>query len=172
VTKEIAMIDNIIAVADSVSPQLSALMEKCVNNSVSDQPVTLDQVRNFMTDSLPDSFNETERMHHFGVGESIFDELDSLIEKYGEDALAADFTKITASEVLSQVIEAVVNDDNRGNPPTLADVRENMTTGLLSRLVGDGVLDDDENGSLLAEIESLITRYGANVLAEGFMSCE
>lgn len=166
------MIHNLIDVADSVSPQLSAFIEKCVNDSVSEQPVTLVQLRNFMTDSLPDSFNETERMHHFGVGESIFDELDSLIDNYGEDALADDFTKTTASEALSQVIGAMVNDDNRETPPTLAGVRENMTAGLLSKLVGDGVLEDDENGSLLAEIESLITRYGANVLAEGFMSYE
>lgn len=166
------MIHNLIDVSDSVSPQLSAFIEKCVNDSVSEQPVTLVQLRNFMTDSLPDSFNESERMHHFGVGESIFDELDSLIEEYGEDALADDFTKTTASEALSQVIGAMVNDDNRETLPTLADVRENMTTGLLSKLVGDGVLEDDENGSLLAEIESLITRYGANVLAEGFMNYE
>jgi hypothetical protein len=172
VTKEIAMIHNLIDVADSVSPQLSALIEKCVNDSVSEQPVTLVQLRKFMTDSFPDSFNDTDRMHHFGVGESIFDELDSLIEEYGEDALADDFSKTIASEALSQVIEAVVNNDNRETPPTLADVREDMTTGLLSRLVGYGVLDDDENISLLAEIDSLITRYGANVLAEGFMSCE
>jgi hypothetical protein len=47
-----------------------------------------------------------------------------------------------------------------------------MTNGLLSRLVGDGVLEDDENVSLLAEIGSLITHYGANVLAQEFMSFE
>jgi hypothetical protein len=170
--KEIAMIDNLIDVADSVSPQLSTLIERCVNDSVAEQPITLVQVRTFMTDLLPDSFNEAERMHHFGVGESIIDELDSLIEEYGEDALAVDFSKITASEALSQVIEAVVNDDNRENPPTLADVRENMTTGLLSKLVGDGVLEDDEDDSLLAEIESLIARYGADVRAEEFMRNE
>jgi hypothetical protein len=76
-----------------------------------------------MTDSLPDSFNETERMHHFGVGESIFDELDCQIEKYGEDVLADDFSKTTTSEALSQLIGAVVNNDNREPPPILADVQ-------------------------------------------------
>lgn len=163
---------NPIDVADCVSPQLSALIERYINDPVIEQPITLVQMRTFMTDLLPDAFNEAERMHHFGVGESILDELDSLIEEYGEDALAADFSKTTASEALSQVIEAVMNDDNRQNPPTLADVRENMTTGLLSRLIGDGVLEDDEDDSLLAEIESLIARFGANVRAEGFMRYE
>ena len=163
---------NPIDIADCVSPQLSALIERYVNDPVIEQPITLVQMRTFMTDLLPDTFNEAERMHHFGVGESILDELDSLIEEYGEDALAADFSKTTASEALSQVIEAVMNDDNRQNPPTLADVRENMTTGLLSRLIGDGVLEDDEDDSLLAEIESLIARFGANERAEGFMRYE
>lgn len=163
---------NPIDIADCVSPQLSALIERYVNDSDIEQPITLVQMRIFLTDLRPDAFNEAERMHHFGVGESVLDELNSLIEEYGEDALAADFSKTTASEALSQVIEAVMNDDNRQNPPTLADVRENMTTGLLSKLIGDGVLEDDEDDSLLAEIESLIARFGANVRAEGFMRYE
>jgi hypothetical protein len=47
-----------------------------------------------------------------------------------------------------------------------------MTTGLLPRLVGEGVLDDDEDDFLLAEIESLIEHYGANALAEEFLCYE
>ena len=166
------MIRNPINAAARVSPQLSALIESRVNNSAAEQPITLAQVRTFMTDLLPGPFNEAERMHHFDVAESVLDELDVLIEEYGRDALAVDFSQTSASEALSRVIEAVVNDENRQNPPTLAAVRAAMTTGLLTRLVGQGVLDDDEDDPLLAEIEALIERYGANELAEEFLRYE
>jgi len=65
-----------------------------------------------------------------------------------------------------------MNDENRENPPTLAVVRQAMTSGLLTRLVGEGVLDDDEDDSLQAEIEALIERYGADALAEGYLRYE
>jgi hypothetical protein len=44
--------------------------------------------------------------------------------------------------------------------------------GLTARLVGDGVFDEDEDDALLAEIESLIKRHGADALAEEFMRYE
>jgi len=47
-----------------------------------------------------------------------------------------------------------------------------MTSGLLTRLVGEGVLEDDEDDSLLVEIEALIDRYGAETLAEGLLRYE
>ena len=166
------MIRNPINVAARVSSQLSALIESRVNDLDAEQPVTLAKVRTFMANLLPDPFNQAERMHHFDVAESVMDELDTLIEEYGEDALAVDFSQTSASEALSRVIEAVVNDDNRETPPTLDVVRYAMTTGLLTRLVGEGVLDDDEDDSLLAEIEALIERYGANELAEGLLRYE
>lgn len=77
-------------------------------------------------------------MYHFDVAESILDELDDLIEEHGGDALAIDFSRVGASEPLSRVIGAVVNDENREQPPTLAAVRTAMTAGLLTRLVGEG----------------------------------
>lgn len=166
------MIRNPINAAARVSSQLSALIESRVNSPAAEQPITLAQVRTFMTDLLPGPFNEAERMHHFDIAESVLDELDALIEEYGRDALAVDFSQTCASEALSRVIEAVVNDENRQNPPTLVAVWEAMTTGLLTRLVGEGVLDDDEDDSLLAEIEALIERYGANEMAEGFLRYE
>lgn len=163
---------NPIDAAACVSSQLSALIESRVSDPDAEQPITLAQVRTFLTDLLPGPFKATERMHHFDVAESILDELDTLIEEYGKDALAVDFARVRATEPLSRVIEAVVNDENREYPPTLAAVREAMIKGLLGRLVGDGVLEDDEDDALQAEIESLIDRYGADALAEGFLSCE
>ena len=166
------MIRNPVDVAVQVSPQLSALIESLVNAPDAEQPVTLAQVRSFMSDLLPGPFKAAERMHHFDVAESVLDELDALIDEYGREALAIDFSLIGASEPLSRVIEAVVNDENREFPPTLAAVREAMAAGLLTRLVGEGVLEDDEDDPLQAEIEALIGRHGADALAEEFLRYE
>ena len=114
------MTRNSIDVASRVSPQLSALLRSRINNPECEQPVTLMAVRRFLGDLLPADFSEAERMHHFDAGESLLDELDALIEEFGASALAVDFTQAAASESLSRAIEAVINDENRENPPTLA----------------------------------------------------
>ena len=166
------MIRHPIDAAARVTPQLSALLEGRVSDPDVEQPVTLAQVRYFLADLLPAPFKEAERLHHFDVAESVLDELDVLIEEYGKDALALDFIQTHASEPLSRVIETVLDDDRREYPPTLAAIREAMNAGLLSRLVGEGALDEDEDDSLRAEIDALIDRYGAEALAEGFLRYE
>ena len=166
------MTRNSIDVASRVSPHLSALLNSRINNPECEQPVTLMAVRRFLGDLLPADFNEAERMHHFDVSESLLDELDALIEEFGATALAVDFAQVNASEALSRAIESVVNDENRENPPTLATVREALLAGLGARLVGDGALEDDEDDTLLAEIESLIERFGPDMLAEEFLRYE
>lgn len=166
------MIRNSIDVANRVSPNLSALIESQVNDPDAEQPVTLATVRTFISGLLPPSLSETERLHHVDIDASLFDELDALIEEFGETALAIDFAQNIASEPLSRVIEDVMNDENRENPPTLETVKEAIASGLSARLVGDGVLEEDEDDTLLAEIEALIRRYGADSLAEDFLRYE
>jgi len=166
------MIPHPIDIASRVSPQLSALLRSRVNDPETEQPVTLPAVRRFLADLLPADFKEAEHRHHFDVSESLLDELDALIEEFGETALAVDFAQVNASESLSRAIEAVVDDENRENPPTLAAVRDALVNGLGARLVGDGVLEDDEDDTLLAEIETLIEFFGADTLAEEFLRYE
>lgn len=166
------MTRNPIDVSTRVSGHLSALLRSRVNNPECDQPVTLRSVRRFLADLLPADFNEAERMHHFDVSESLMDELDTLMEEFGDTANAIDFVQGSASEPLSRVIESVVNDENRENPPTLAAIRDALINGLGARLVGDGVLEEDEDDSLLAEIESMIENFGADTLAEEFLRYE
>jgi hypothetical protein len=166
------MIRNPIDVATRVTPRLSALIERLVNDPDADEAPTLGTVREFLTGLLPPAFNEAERMHHFDVSESLMDELNTLIDEYGTDAPAGDFVRSNASESLSRVIEAVVNDENRENPPTLAAVRTAIANGLGARLVGEGVLDEDEDDALMAEIESLIERFGEDKLAEDLLRYE
>jgi hypothetical protein len=158
-----------IDIASRVSPRLSALLRSRVENPDCEQPVTLRSVRRFLADLLPEDFKEAEQHHRFDVGESPLDELDALIEEFGGSALAIDFVQSNASESLSSVIESVVNDENRENPPTLGGVRDAILAGLGARLVGDGVLEDDEDDTLLAEIDALIEQFGADASAETFI---
>jgi hypothetical protein len=166
------MTRNSIDVSSRVSPRLSALLGSRVDNPECEQPVTLMAVRRFLADLLPAEFNEAERMHHFDVDASLLDELDALVEEYGATALAVDFVQSSASEPLSRAIEWVVNDENRENPPTLATVRDALLAGLGARLVGDGVIEDDEDNTLQSEIEALIEHFGADTLAETLLRYE
>ena len=166
------MTRNSIDIASRVRPALSALLNSRVNNQECEQPVTLKAVRRFLADLLPADFKEAERLHRIDVSESLLDELDTLIEEFGATALAVDFIQTSASEPLSRAIEAVVNDENRENPPTLAAVRDAILAGLGARLVGDGTLEDDEGETLLSEIEALIEQSGADTLAEDFLRYE
>ncbi|MCO6427418.1 hypothetical protein [Nitrosomonas communis] len=166
------MIRNSIDVATRVSSNLSALIESRLNDADIEQPITLASIRAFVIGLLPTAFTETEQLHHFDVNESLLDELDELIEEFGETALAVDFVQDVASEPLSRVIEAVMYDESRQAPPTLGAIKEAIFSGLLARLVGEGVLDEDEDDVLLAEIDTLIARYGEEALAEGFLRYE
>lgn len=159
------MIPNPIDVSARVSPRLSDLLQSRVNNPECEQPVTLMAVRRFLADLLPADYREAEQMHHFDINESMLDELDALIEEYGPTALAIDFVQANASEAMSRVIEALLDDENYENP-TLETVRQALLDGLGARLVGEGVLDDDEDDTLLAEIDSLIEHFGPDTPAE------
>lgn len=166
------MTRNSIDVATRVSPRLSALLRARINNPECEQPVTLMAVRRFLADLLPADFNETEKLHHFDVSESLLDELDALVEEFGATALAVDFAQAYASEPLSRAIEWVISDENRENGATLETVREAIIAGLGARMVGDGVLDEDEDDTLQSEIEALIEHFGADTLAEDFLRYE
>jgi hypothetical protein len=165
------MIPDSIDISSGVSSNLAALLESRVNDPDAEEPVTLGSVRTYLAALLP-TVDEAEKLHHFDIDESLLDELDALIEEYGGDVLAIDFVDNAASEALSQVIDTLMNDENRENPPTLGTVRDALASGLSSKLVGDGVLEEDEDDSLLAETEALIQRYGEDALAEQFLRYE
>lgn len=166
------MIRNPIDIASRTSPELSGLIEAIVNQLDSDEPVTLAAVRSFIEYELPAEISENEHMHRFDINESLVDELDALIAGFGESAAAIDFVSVFASEPLSRAIEAVLNDENRENPPTLATIREALASGLAARLIGDGTLEEDEADLLMPEIEELIMRFDADALAEEFLRYE
>lgn len=166
------MIRNPIDIASRVSPELSGLIQSIIDQLESDEPVTLDTVRAFIARDLPNEIDETEEMHHFDTDESLIDELDELIGQFGESAAAVDFIYAFASEPLSRAIEEVANDENRENPATLAAVRDALDAGLASRLIGEGVLEEDEADMLVPELENLIERFGPDATAENFLRYE
>jgi hypothetical protein len=166
------MIRNPIDIASRVSPELSDLIQSIIDQLESDEPVTLATVRSFIAQELPAEIDESEEMHHFDTSESLIDELDVLLDQFGESAVAADFVYAFASEQLSRAIEAVMDDQEQENPVTLSEVRDAIVAGLGSRLVGDGVLEEDEADMLMPEIESLIEHYGPDGTAENFLRYE
>lgn len=166
------MIRNPIDITTRVSPELSTLIEDLIQQLETDEPVTLGALRSFVAQELPAEISEIEHLHHFDDSESLVDELDALIENFGESAAAEDFIAVMASEALSRAMERVIYDENRENVATLESVHDALTDGLAGRLVGDGVLEDDEAETLLPELETLVTRFGSDALAENFLRYE
>ncbi len=166
------MIRNPIDIASRVSPELSGLIDSIINQLETDEPVTLGAVRSFVGQELPPEFSEAEEIHHFDDAESLVDELDMLIDMFGESAPAVDFVYAFASEQLSRVIEEVVNQREEDFPATLDEVRNAVLNGLGGRLVGEGILEDYEDDTLMPEIENLIGRFGGDAPAEDFLRYE
>lgn len=166
------MIRNPIDIASRVSPELSGLVQSIIDQMESDEPITLAMIRSFIAHDLPAEIDESEEMHHFDTDESLIDELDELIAQFGESAAAVDFVHAFASEPLTRAIETIMDDQAQEDPVTLAEVKEALDGGLAGRLVGDGVLEDDEADMLMPEIESLIEHYGPDATAEDFLRYE
>ena len=152
--------------ASRVSEEMSSLLESLVNNPDLDLPVTLGVVRNKLKLTLAGLGVEPDR-HAFGNEQSLYAEIEALIEEYGEDAPAIDFLAVKASDALSDLIEALLDDfEDEDVAATLGRLREAIVDGLAARLAGDGVIGEDEEQTLLAEVDALIERYGEDTLAE------
>jgi hypothetical protein len=166
------MIRNPIDIASRVSPELSGFIENVIDELDSDEPVTLGAIRRLASRDVADAMDDSEETLQFDADESLVEELDELIDQFGESAAAEDFVSSFASEALSRAIDEVANDENRENPPTLGAVREALESGLMSRLIGDGVLEDDEADALIPELEGLIEIHGEDAPAEEFLRYE
>jgi hypothetical protein len=153
-----------------VSAELSSLIERLVNDPDREEPPTLKDVRSMLRAAGIEEAEAAEM--HPQEHESALIEVDDLIDEYGEDMLAVNFIAAKASEGLSRTIEAAANDPALPDEPTLGAVREAMLEGLTARLVGEGVIEPDEDQTLLAEIEALIGRYGRDAVAETFIRFE
>lgn len=157
--------------ATRVSAALSEIIEKLASDPDRESPPTLEDVRRILRRRESLGTPDAELMHPQDETSPLA-ELNRLIEEYGGDALGNEFVVAKASEGLSRVIQAVVDDITKPRSPTLDAVRTAMLGGLTARLVGDGAIDEDDDIALQGEIEELIRRYGGNTLAEMFVRFE
>jgi hypothetical protein len=160
-----------IDVAARVSPELSVIIDDLVNDPDVEEPITLGFVRRRVASGVLGKREQVEQLHA-GGRQTVLAEIDALIEQWTDKASAIDFVTAKASEQLSRVIEAMMNNPNTPQRPTLGAVREALTGGIAARLVGEGAIDPDEDETLLAELENLIVRFGPAALAEEFMRYE
>ena len=160
-----------IDVATRVSPQLSDLIQKMVNDPDREQSPTLGEVRIVLQDATETEATEMASLHPQDRT-SLTVELDELIEEFGDEALAIDFVAAKASEALSRVIEAAMDDASLPEEPTLGSVREAMVGGLTARMIGHGTIEPDEDATLLEEIDDLMREFGQDAVAEDFIRLE
>lgn len=150
-----------------VSPELSEVMSSLLDNPEILEPVTLDTVRSVLLHTLDgDDPDEAPRI---GLEETLLAEVEQLIDEYGEDALAGDFVSTSASDALSEFIEAVLERADDEVEVVLGDVRDAVDQGLLAELEGAGLLESDDAQALVAELDGLIERYGADMPAEDLL---
>jgi len=157
-------------VSTRVSGTLSTVIG-AVLNAAEEEAVTLAMVRFAMNRGLVSDLIDAGRLPP-GSEYALSGEIERLIEEFGEDAPAADFESAEASEALSRVIQAELDGRDEPGIPTLGSVHESMLHGLAARLVGEGAIDPDEEQTLLAEMEALIARFGADVPAELYLRYE
>ncbi len=162
-----------IDVSTRVSPELSAVIDKLVNDPDREQLLqTLAEVRDVLLERSADVGNRDIEYLHPQEDSSLLVELDRLIEEYGGDAAAADFVKTRASEGLSRLIQTALDDITVPCAPTLGVLRNAMLSGLTARLIGAGALDEDDESVLLGEIDELIQQYGEDQPAEFLVRLE
>ena len=159
--------ENPVDVAGRISPELSGFISTRIDDAENESPPTLGEVRASLGSLLGEEEDEQERMHHFDVAPSMLDELDSLIGEFGESADASDFVGMTASEALSLLISVVLEEEEHA--PTLQNVREAVSQGLVAKLVGEGRFEEDEEETIVSELQGLIDRFGRNAIAESFL---
>jgi hypothetical protein len=150
-----------------VSEELSEVMQLLLNNPEVPEPTTLSMVREILRHGLAEAEREEDR--RVGSEETLLAELEMLIEEFGDDALASDFVTVSASEALSELIEAILERSDEDEQVLLGDVRAAIDEGLLAALEGEGLLEADEVQAIVAEVDALVDRYGADQPAEDLL---
>jgi hypothetical protein len=54
--------------------------------------------------------------------------------------------------------------------PSLAQLFDELESGLLANLIAKGELEDDETQTVIAELQTLIDRHGPEAIAEEFIT--
>lgn len=152
-------------VYENTSEALSAVIEKVLDDEEIAQPAELASVREEVLKGIKTVTIPLNRFADDQLQE-LRDEIDYLIDEYGKDALAVRFLKPRASQALTELIEAGI--DKQGEL-TLAQLFDELESGLLANLIGKGDLDDDEAQTVTAELQALIDKHGPDAIAEEFV---
>ena len=152
-------------VYENTSEALSTVIQKVLDDEEIAQPATLASVREEVLTAVQTATIPLNRFSDDQLQE-LRDEIDYLIDEYGNDALAVRFLKPRASQALTQLIEAGI--DKLGEP-SLQQLFDELETGLLASMIGKGELDDDEAQTVIAELKALIDKHGPDAIAEEFV---
>jgi hypothetical protein len=152
-------------VFENASNELSAVITAVLDDEDVVQPATLASLREAV---LGEVRTATIPLNRFASDQlqQLRDEIEALIEEFGEDALAVRFLRPWASESLGRLIQAGLDEEGRF---TLAGLFEAAERGLLANLISQGEIDDDEAQTVIAELQQLMNRHGADALAEEFV---
>lgn len=159
-------------IAGEAGPALARVIMILSRRPGTTEPPTLGRVREAIADGLLQRLQERGEVDlDLARAEAVEQEVERLVERFGEDILAEDFVRYRAGPALSEVIRAVMRDhDDPERPPTLAQVAEAMRGGLVARLIGEGALDGDDQRPLDREIEGLIDLHGPAAPAEHYLT--
>jgi hypothetical protein len=150
---------------ENLSEELSTVIGALLNDEAVSQPATLADVREAVlaevkTTTIPLNRFSSDRI------QQLRDEVDALIDEYGDDALAVRFFKPWASAALQRLIDAARDEVGE---LTLSGVLEATQRGLLADLIAEGEIADDEAQTVIAELQALINQHGTDALAEDFI---
>jgi len=158
--------------ADRSSPALATVIERVLNDPDRSDDATLAMVREAMEQGLIEDMvrggelAETDR-------DAVSQELEDLARELGEDIPAVHLLRYRAASTLSALIrELLARWEDPERPPTLAHVREAIDTGLLAELVGEGVIDPDQDDTVMRQLDDLIQTHGEHALAEELVKGE
>jgi hypothetical protein len=158
--------------ADQASPALTQVLQRVLDDPERDEAATLATVREAVSRGLVDAMirrgelNEAER-------DTLPEELDELIEEYGEEVAAVHLLRFRASGPMSSLIrQLAARRADPEYPVTLGDVRAEIEAGLAAELVGEGLLDPEAEDALGPEADRLIHMHGQEALAEELLSPE
>ena len=152
-------------VFENTSDELSAVIASVLNDENVVQPAILASVREAILQEIK---TVTIPLNRFSSDQlqQLRDEVDALIEEYGEDALAIRFFKAWASAPLCRLIEVGLDDYGA---LTLGELFAAAERGLLAALIGEGEINDDEAQTVLAELQALINHHSPDTLSGDFM---
>ena len=152
-------------VFENLSEEMSTVIGTLLDDESVRQPATLAEVREAV---LAEIKTTTIPLNRFSSDrtQQLRDEVDALIDEFGDDALAVRFFKPWADAPLQRLIEAVRDDVGEA---TLGNVLEAAQRGLLASLIAEGEIADDETQTVIAELQAMISQHGAEVLAEDFI---